>query len=53
MKTFVTVKSDGSKGPKINAKDFNEAEELLKSMNQNKEKVRYKIVGEEIIIPIQ
>lgn len=52
MKTFVTVKSDGSKGPKINAKDFNEAEELLKLMYPNQEDVKYRIVGEEVVIPL-
>ena len=53
MKTFITVKSDGTRGPKINAEDFNNAVKLLKLMYPNQDKVKYRIIGEEVIIPIQ
>ena len=53
MKTFVIVKSNGEEGPKIKAKDFNEAEKLLKSLTESdSDNFTYRIVGEEIIIPL-
>lgn len=51
MKTFVTIKSNGSNGPKIKAEDLNEAKKILKLMHPNHDNVKYTIIGEEIIIP--
>jgi hypothetical protein len=53
MRTFLTIKSDGSNGPKIKAKTLEKAIELLTLLQENQNNIKYELFGEEVIIPIQ
>lgn len=48
MKIYTTVREDGKSGPKIHAKDFNDAEIKLRLIQSTKDTMKYRVVGEEV-----